>query len=308
MQTPDNSKFKFVDPENLLSSLQSVGANTAVSTDRFELWSDYTLEDLEWNVMDQHHRPHVHSTYNECSRLILSESTAVSVAKAGKFPFFVLVTDIRLKPGLYYQTYTLLGLWYVHCVLKATPNDGRLFQQADFYVMSHRLFKFMHRYILKRLIRINETLNREDFPIRQRRLDLRRKGYHFLTDRPDYLNSNTLTDNVVAPRVTAEYRFPVSSFSEARAKISAGPVDLLVRKDADGSVQVWPEACPHEGGPLAEAEMCERALVCPWHHLKFAATILTPATPKGRVGDLEISLEGNELVAGVRTAVASVAR
>lgn len=296
MQTSDPSKFKYIDPENLVASLKTVGKNMAVSTDRFELWSDYLLQDLEWNAMDQHHRPHVHSTYNECARIVLSESMTLSLTKAGPWPFFVMLTDIRLKPGFYYQGYTLLGIWYVHCVQYAIPKEGRLFQQVDFHVLSHRFFKFMHRPILKRLIGINEKLNKEDFPIRHRRLDLRKKGYKFLTDQPDFLNSNRLTDNVVPPKGKGSYRFGVGQFSETLKKISAGPVDLLVKKDSAG-LSIWPEACPHEGGPLADAQMCDKQLVCPWHHLKFSATVLTPASPRGSVGGVEVFLENNELVA-----------
>lgn len=267
-----------------------------VSTDCFELWSDYLLQDLEWNSMDQHHRPHVHNTYQECARLFLSEAVTVSVTKAGPWPFFVMLTDIRLKPGFYYQSYTILGLWYVHCVQYAVPKDGRLYQRVDFHVLSHWFFKFMHKPILKRLIDINEKLNKEDFPIRRRRLDLRKKGYRFCTDDPNFLNSNSLTDNVIVPFAESAGRFPLKQFSSEVRKISVGPIDLLVKTDDGRSFLVWPEACPHEGGPLAEAKLCDKALVCPWHDLKFQATVVSREKSGVSLGQLNLSLEGEELV------------
>jgi hypothetical protein len=155
----------------------------------------------------------------------------------------------------------------------------------------------MHKPILKRLININEKLNKEDFPIRQRRLDLRKKGYHFKTDEPNFLNSNELTDNVIAPLSEMQGRFPLKEFSSEIRKISVGQVDLLVKtEDAGRSFLVWPEVCPHEGGPLAEAKVCDKALICPWHGLKFQATTVNREKGFVSIGQLHLSLDGDDLI------------
>ena len=106
-----SAPFQFVGPEKLSASLAGLSKNLSTSHIFFTHKTACSPADMEWNSMDQHHRPCVHKLYEQVSRLALSPSFGVSLTRMGRLPFFVTVTDVRLGPGLYYHMFTLLGIF-----------------------------------------------------------------------------------------------------------------------------------------------------------------------------------------------------
>ena len=54
--------------------------------------------------------------------------------------------------------------------------------------------------------------------------------------------------------------------------------------------------CPHQGGPLAEGELEETLLTCPWHNFRFDVTTgRTLDPPIGNCAKYEIRVEGDQL-------------
>ena len=286
----------YIHPENLLSSFQRMGNSLAVTAGHFELKTSHEVRDLDWNHMDQLHRPCVHHTYQESLRLVVGSSFALSLTRVGKLKLFTLVADIQLGPGLFYQGFTLFNLVYVHTVIQVLPEEGGSRIVVDSYIVSHRLFKFLHPYLRRRLLRLNEVQNKEDAPIRDQRTQLRSKGYRFKYDHPDYLNSNTLTPNIMPPKLEGTHRISLKGVSTKLSKFPAGPIDLLVRSNSDQSFTVWTAVCPHEAGPLELGQVCNGNIICPWHGLSQEGVQLSAERPQGLSGELQLSLEGEELV------------
>ncbi len=168
---------------------------------------------------------------------------------------------------------------------------------VDCYIVSGRLFKFLHGALRRRLLRLNEIQNKEDAPIRDRRTALRSKGYQFGSEDPDFLNSNVVTNNVIPPRLKGTHRFPVGEMPlRALTKVSAGPIDLLVRKNENYTVTVWTAVCPHEGGLLELGKVCNNVITCPWHGLRQTGVNVSEGNPQDLFGDLRVYLDRSELV------------
>lgn len=295
-ETPSKDAV-YIRPENLAANFKAMGKSLAVSTCHFEILAPNELRDFDWNHMDQLHRPHVHHTYEESLRLFRGHNFAVSLTRVGPFKLLTQVIDIQLAPGTFYQGFTLFSLFYIHVVLSSIPEAGANRMMVDVYIVSHRFFKFLHGILRRRLIRLNEVQNKEDTPLRDRRTALRAKGYRFGSDDPDFLNSNVVTNNVIPPRLKGTHRFPVMEMPLGTlTKISAGPIDLLVRKNENYTLTVWTAVCPHEGGPLELGTICNHVITCPWHGLRQNGVNVSEGNPQDLFGDLRVYLDKNELV------------
>lgn len=297
---------RYIRPEDLKSSFKTLNPSLAVTTGHYEIKARCEVRDLDWNHMDQLHRPALHKTYQESLRLVTGRSFELSLTRVslGGFKFFILVTNIQLGPGLFYQTYSLFNLFYIHCIIQMTPLSERDRKNGDvsllsseWHIVSHRWLKFLHAPLNRRLYRINEVQNKDDTPVRIRRADLRRRGYRFGSDNPDFINSNVLIDNVTPPQLVGIYRISLKGIIETGLnRVWAGPIELLVRKNGNQGITVWPAVCPHEGGPIALGKVCNGMILCPWHNLKQPGATLNSVRTQEFLGGLQLSLEGDELV------------
>ena len=298
--------MRYISPENLVPSFQTLGHSTAVTHGRYEIKIPCEVRDADWNHMDQLHRPTVHKTYQESLRLVMARSFQLSLTGVafGGFKFFMLVTDIQLGPGLFYQAFSLFNLLYVHSIIRMIPlseqeesNGNMTLQMIDWYIVSSRWFKFLHGPLSRRLYRLNDVQNKEDAPVRTRRTELRRKGYRFGSDQPDFLNSNVLTDNVIPPRLGGIHRISLKGITKVGLnRVSVGPIELLVRRSSEQNFTMWPAVCPHEGGPLESGKICNGTIICAWHGLRQSGVCLSPDRPQEFLGNLRLSIEGDELV------------
>ncbi len=293
----DWEKMRYVEPENLLSAFKNMGGSVAVTKGCFEADHVCEVRDAEWNTMDQLHRPCLHHTYLESLRLVTARSFALSLTRVGGFKWLTVILDVKLKTGLAYQVFTLFNLLYVHTVIEIQPRERESKGIVTWYIVSHPFFKFLHGWLSRRLYRLNEVQNEEDSPVRLQRAFLRRKGYSFGSDNPDFLNCNVLTSNVIFPKLSGTHRISLPPLQPTDLnEVSVGSLDLLVRKNPDQSITVWPAVCPHEGAPLKEGQVLNHHIVCRWHHLRQDGLQLSTQKPQGSLRTLRFTLEGKELV------------
>lgn len=287
--------MKHIDPEHLEENLRSLGDKMAVSFQTFSFPSTCGVKTLEWNHMDQEHRPFIHRTYKKAIRIATGKDFALSLTQV---PFlgtriFVQVLDLKIAPGVFYQSFTLFGIIYVHVIIRALPDRA----QVDWYLVSHPLFKILHPYLNKRINKLNYVQNLEDVPMRERREELAKDGYRFVTDEPDFINCNSNFNSVIPPKVSTQHRVPLKDLKPNELnKVAAGPIVLLVEPLENNAYRVWPNACPHEGAALAEGEKQECKIKCPWHGLTFDAVELNASKLRARVGGLTLALSGQDLV------------
>jgi nitrite reductase/ring-hydroxylating ferredoxin subunit len=296
------SKVKYLPMANIESKLRALGKNITVTKGEFEFPAHATQKDIDWNHMDQLHRVYVHNTYQESIRLAIAEDFAVSVAKLKVlgFPVFVDVTDILLGPGRFYQSYTLFGLIYVQNLIEHTNfSDKPNKVTAKWHIASHWLLKPFQKILSYKFEKFHYRLNCEDITIRERRNYIRDLGYSTMYETPNFLNANALTDNLIPPLVKGpEVSFEVNSLSRGdRKTVQVGPLSFLVEKVTDDQIYVWPEACPHEGASLAIGKKCSNnEIQCPWHGLKFRATVLNVDEPSKQIYGMKLKYSAGAVV------------
>ena len=233
------------------------------------------LRDLVWNHMDQNHRPLIHRTYGEASRIFIDGRASFSLTRFGGWPIVIPVFDGYFKENGFYQVMVLFGLIAVINVIECNPDGANSKMDISWAIASHRWLRFLHPILSRRFVRLNEVQNGEDDPIRDRRIALRAAGYRFKTDDPDFMNSNVIENNTVFPPVTAPGEIALGDLPDRSAvQVAIAGRAFILRRDG-GGVEVWPGVCPHEGAELAAAHVTGTSVKCPWHGLQFAARRLT---------------------------------
>ena len=210
--------LRSIDKNYLAKAIKDFCKGTSVTTGNFSCEAPGSVQDLEWNHMDQSHRPFIHSTYSDELRISLGENFANSLTKWGNWPFFINVIDVRVKEGQYYQTFTIGGLIYVHTVIEMDfINDDNSSLDISWHILSHWFLRPIHKYLDKKIYKLNVRLQEEDYVIRSQRALLRKYGYNFKSDPPDYCSSNKLTNNTVYPSLKYPIKINIKEFTRINA-------------------------------------------------------------------------------------------
>lgn len=259
----------FIRESEIDSALARLIPKVRITKGRYTWPARAKQRDLVWNHMDQNHRPYIHRTYDDAMRLHIGEQAAFSLTRFGNWPVVVPVFDGHYKDNGFYQVLCLFGLIVVVIFIEACDDGEKRFMQIDWAIASHRLLRFLHPILDRRLRRLNDVQNAEDEVIRDRRVELRAEGYRFLTDDPDFVNSNAVGNNVVYPPVATSQVLSLADLgmSEVR-RIVVDRRAFLVRRVAE-TIQIWPGVCPHEGACIEPDHVRENMVRCPWHGLEF---------------------------------------
>ncbi|MDP3705996.1 MAG: Rieske 2Fe-2S domain-containing protein [Legionellaceae bacterium] len=255
------------------------------------------INDMEWNFYDELHRYYVHNTYHDMFKIFSGKTFSVNLIKWGKWPVFIQVANAKVAPNLFYQTMSILGIFYVHQIMRLEQLDREVKLSRSWYTVSHKLFKPLHGFLNRSMMKLQVKQDNEDNEqIRHRRLALRDAGYQFLTDHPNFTNSNQLTNHVIFPKNTTEGRFSLSNLSGYEAqKINIGNLELLIKREENG-IKIWPGICPHEGAALTSKHLCKNTVVCPWHGKRFSGSLLNKESNVWQFMNFRISLKNNELI------------
>jgi len=290
--------IKYLTPDNLYEQIKAFTSGMSVTKGTYELdVPKCTLEDFEWNHMDQMHRPSIHNTYDKGIRIAVGPNFAVSLTQWGKWPIFITVSDVYIAKGLFYQSLTLAGIVFLHSIISMEEIGNDTIRLKDeWYIASHKLLKWLHKPLNNKLYKLNARLQQEDEQLRQGRFALRKKGYTFQTDCPDYYNSNRLTNNTIYPILTNGNILSTDWITNEPVIRKVGDIEFIFQKDNDGTILIWPAVCPHEGGPLLQGKFCKNHQIsCPWHGLRFSAVKLSQTSPLGTKYGFNYLLDGNNI-------------
>lgn len=278
--------MRSLDKDYLSKAIKDFCKGTSVSSGKFSCEAPGSVKDLEWNHMDQSHRPYIHSTYNDELRISIGENFANSLTKWGNWPFFLNVMDVRVKDGQYYQTFTIGGLIYVHTVIEmGYINESKSSLEINWHISSHWILKPIHKFLNRKIYKLNIRLQEEDYVIRDQRYKLREKGYNFRSDPPNYYSSNMLTHNTIYPSLGKTLKLKISEFVESNSldneknknlyKFGKDDTSFIIKKISEDEFCIWPSVCPHEGASLEDANFCKNSVKCPWHGLSFTGVSLS---------------------------------
>jgi hypothetical protein len=287
-----------VHPDRIADRLKRLAPGAVVTSSGVEFECEGYLQDSEWGTFDLTHRVYVHHTYDNFIPLIATRDVSILITRFGRLPFFFQVMAARLEQGLYYQSFSVFGILYCHQIVRLKQEGEKTRGKIDWYLVSHWLFKFLHAPFSGRLRKLQLVQYGEDAPLRERRLELRKRGVTFTTDVPDFINANDLGDHVIMPPQSWPLRARLPTLESGQiGQVQLGPFELLLRREGD-DVMVWPGLCPHEGAKLEASHMCDDQLSCPWHGRRFRAARLQ-ASGEGtlRYLGLSITRQRDELVA-----------
>jgi nitrite reductase (NADH) small subunit len=102
---------------------------------------------------------------------------------------------------------------------------------------------------------------------------------------------------VSAPEVTAHRLGPVAAIpvGEGRA-FAVGAEQVAVFRLRGGGLHAMQAACPHAGGPLADAQIDDVKVVCPLHNYAFALADGSCVNGEFAVRVYPVRDEGGEIV------------
>lgn len=291
--------MKYLTLDSLKKKIAEMHPGSVVTEGQYSIQAFCSPLDLEWNQMDQEHRPFVHSTYLRSVRVWTQEESqfSLSLIKILGLSFYTLVTDVRIKKGLYYQSFSFFNLIYVHAVTEC----GEDLHKGEWFIFSHWILKPLHYLINKKMLSLNKKQNPEDVPLRKKRFQLRREGYRFSTDdNLNFLTANTSGHHVIYPMAHTQLKIKLVEISDTPSRFTNELVDVVLCRDKSGQVRAWHSVCPHEGGPLNEGSLCDGFLKCPWHGLKFAPVLLHPNQGAENLQNLQIQIIDDEVIVSPR--------
>jgi Rieske [2Fe-2S] domain len=269
----------FLSEDSIESALRALIPHASISTGQYSCPSRADLRDLAWNHMDQNHRPTIHKTYFDAVRAYVGEGAAFSLTRLNRWPFVIPVFDGRHKENGFYQIMCLFGVVVILSIIECERFGGATRMNVRWFIATHRLLRFLHGSIGRRLKRLNEEQNRDDDAIRDRRADLRARGYRFKTDVPDFKNANVVANNTIFPAFAAPWQMAVADLPlGAPVRIEAGDRAYIFRRASSDDIEVWPGICLHEGAALGPADLQPGGVKCHWHGLVWPARRLSAAS------------------------------
>jgi nitrite reductase/ring-hydroxylating ferredoxin subunit len=272
----DPQVLKYLPPDRLADHLKQLHPGMVITRGHHESLVPGLIKDMEWNFYDELHRQCVHDTYHGLYKVMTGKYFSVNVVRWGNLPIFIQVAGAKIADSIFYQCMTILGVIVHHQVMRISQKLDNVLLEVDWCTASHWALRWLHGPFNRRVLRLQRKQDREDtIEIRGRRWDLRRRGFTFATDDPNFINSNLLTDNVRLPRLADPIRFDVAGYELGKVyRVAEGPIELLLRPKTRDHVEVWPALCPHEGGLLSEQHLCNGEVVCPWHGRRFGAVVM----------------------------------
>jgi hypothetical protein len=285
----------FIREDKIDEALGRLIPNVRITKGHYSYPARAEQRDLVWNHMDQNHRPFIHRTYGDAMRMHIGQESAFSLTRFGNWPVVVPVFDGYHKDNGFYQVVCLFGLIVIVNFIEACSTEGSAHMEIDWAIASHRLLRFLHPVLDRRLRRLNDVQNAEDEVMRDQRVALRANGYRFLTDQPDFVNSNAIANNVVYPPVTGAHSLSVADLRDGEVRrVEVDRRAYLLRRSGEG-IHVWPAICPHEGAVIEPRHVKGSGVKCPWHGLEFGMRPLRPGGAPVTVCGASLALDGTIL-------------
>lgn len=286
----------FLDQAKIDEALLRLLPNARLSKGSFTFPSRAELRDLAWNHMDQNHRPHIHNTYGEAARVFIDRHASFALTRYGRWPIAIPVFDGYFRDNGFYQVMVLFGVIVVVVVIECNVDDkGETRMDVNWTIASHRWLRFLHPILSRRIERLNDVQNREDDPIRDRRVELRAADYRFTTDAPDFYNSNVIGNNVEFPAYRGSHTLSIREIPEGGLRRERVGDRAYILRRTGQSLEVWPGVCPHEGASLDVGNVDGRMVRCPWHGLEFGPRRLGAGASTAVVCGALLELEGDRL-------------
>ena len=266
--------MKKMSASNLVESLKKEGMHFSSSAMSSE--GSYAPADADWNYKDIPHLNELHNLVESIATAIGDDIiTTIFMQRLGplRFPLTVVNYSIGDDSQTYYTT---LGPFCLVIETQWTAiNKNQTRVVTTYNLGSSRFFKLLHRFVHRLLRKNYETLMSADIPMRERRGQLRARGYSFRHDQIGYSFQRTLRvseKNLIEPvdLEPLEFRIRLGDIALGRSYFGATVGQgVIIERDAT-SVNLFGRTCDHEGALLDNAVFEDGCLKCPWHGKRIA--------------------------------------
>lgn len=249
-----------------------VSSSTNVSTT-----GEYLVEDAMWNTMDLRHADKLHPQvaknspffvdHHICCYVIHIKVLGVAVPIIG----MTYLVNERALGAVLNLPFGFLVKSDIECT---QDSETKTTVRVCYTILSHRFLKFMHGLIALSLKSNFKLLMKDDVPMRERRMELRRMGFHSIQDQCSFLNpldisrNNIRFDRDQAHGNREEKEISISldelgAGSRVRIELTPEKSFFIIREKQE--LLVFPSYCPHEGAKLDGAQCQNERVICPWH-------------------------------------------
>ncbi len=264
--------------ESSVSALENAGYS--IHRVRVSSEGNYAVADADWNYKDIPHLNVVHTQVRGiCGTIEDDLVTSLFTQRVAGISVPIIIVNHADSDTS--QTYfTTLGpfVLIVHTrYIELEPNRTRV--ETTYHIGGRGLWRLLFP-ILARVLRKNYAkLMSEDLPMRDRRGELRSRGFTYQTDgapRSFPETADLLFKNVVPPKGgdALHVTEPLAAF-RAGADVFVGSDDdrglRLVRQGDE--LLAFPRICLHEGAGLDCASLSAGKLSCPWHAMKIVPVL-----------------------------------
>jgi len=251
---------------------------------------DHTVEDALWNFNDILHHNYVHPALTHIPSSV-GEDLASDIRLQKFFGILLPVSNVgyisgnnRLTSHSTVGTFTMINETRFEKIgpLRARAITNYTIAATPFLLAI--TFPFIKRSITKNF----DMLMKEDFPMRERRGELRKMGFQFI-DHSNFIESMNVNDQLITPPSDRIPELPINiklSDLDSEHILKIGDSDhfgLQLRLKED-TLQVFPRLCPHEGACLdldsmqrhKKDRLPANSLACIWHGRKFKPILSIP--------------------------------
>ncbi len=237
----------------------------------------YTKEDSDWNYKDVPHLNIIHQNVS-CFQAIVGDDFVGSINFL-KLPFInitlpLIFVNYEFEPmsQIYISSF---GPLIIIVETTSKVDSGKTIVSTNFSILSRKLFKFLHFFVKKMIIKNNEILMSEDIPMRERRADLRTSSHDFYN--PSNTYSFKFTEEIYRANLFVKNRepyidIPLKKIQECKDGDKIGDNEGIFSffvTEQNGLKMLWPTTCPHEGAKMDKNCISNKRLLCPWHHRRI---------------------------------------
>jgi len=261
----------FLGKEGIVEKIKSSGYSFVDFTMTEE--GNFSLEDVDWNYRDLLHIPFWHKIDCTVAHAEDNQSTAFWMTKFLGFTLPMMLLSYRPTPNSHSGMTAFFFFVVVSHDTFEEIGPRRTRTTSRYSIGFPRWLKWLSPLIVMYFKAFCKRLAKEDIPLRERRCELRKLGYTFLSDD---LNSgfeksmNLNLKNVVPPKQLPdqnEFELSLDKIFSKSNTYFLGINDiygLRLIKDNE-KIHIFPRMCDHEGFSLDKSSCIKNRLQCPIH-------------------------------------------
>jgi hypothetical protein len=239
----------------------------------------YSVSDAVWNYRDVPHANHVHKLLSSVNIDVTDTNVATIIFQ--KIPYLFKVplclNNISYNNNrvIYYTSFLFTILYITTDINEVNENETSV--KTSYYICSPRLLNFIIFPIVSYILKHNnKNLMNDDISMRNRRANLRKRGYQFQskskTEFFTYAESLQISINsllIPSELIGAKFRYSFEINDLSKNKIllfgDSDITGLRIDLSDQNEILIFKRICGHQGSDLSNCQRNLNYLKCQWH-------------------------------------------